>query len=76
MGALTYRPAWNVHQETSLSDLDDLSEECWALLNREEVSDLDALFQMGGSSGGRAPRSWLTNGSSSSPHRATCLRQG
>ena len=56
MGALTYRPAWDVHQETALSDLDDLSEKCRALLNREEVSDLDALFQMGGSSGGARPK--------------------
>ena len=54
MGALTYRPAWDVHQETALSDLDDLSEKCRALLNHEEVSDLDAIFQMGGSSGGAA----------------------
>lgn len=56
MGALTYRPAWDVHQETALSDLDDLSEKCRALLNHEEVSDLDALFQMGGSSGGARPK--------------------
>ena len=56
MGALTYRPAWDVHQETALSDLDDLSEKCRALLNREEVSDLDVLFQMGGSSGGARPK--------------------
>ena len=56
MGALTYRPAWDVHQETALRDLDDLSEKCRALLNHEEVSDLDTLFQMGGSSGGARPK--------------------
>lgn len=52
MGALTYRPAWDVYQETAPSDLDDLSEKCRALLNREEVSNLDALFQIGGRTGG------------------------
>lgn len=56
MGALTYRPAWDVHQESALADLDALAAQCQALLNREDISDLDALFQMGGSSGGARPK--------------------
>ncbi|MDO4484936.1 MAG: type II toxin-antitoxin system HipA family toxin [Clostridia bacterium] len=56
MGALTYRPAWDVHQASAPFDLDELSDTCRAILNREEVRDLDAVFQMGGSSGGARPK--------------------
>jgi len=56
MGALTYRPAWNVKKDTVLGDLDELSVKCHAILNHEEVSDLDELFRMGGSSGGARPK--------------------
>ena len=57
MGALTYRPAWDVRQDAKLTDLDELSAKCQAILNREDVADLDAVFQMGGSSGGARPNS-------------------
>ena len=56
MGALTYRPAWNVQKDTTFGDLDELSEKCHAILNHEDVSDLDELFRMGGSSGGARPK--------------------
>lgn len=56
MGALIYRPAWDVRQEAVLPDLDALSQKCQALLNREDVDDLDSIFQMGGSSGGARPK--------------------
>ena len=56
MGALTYRPAWDVHREKSLYDWDELAEKCRAVLHHEDVCDLDALFQMGGSSGGARPK--------------------
>lgn len=56
MGALSYRPAWNTHQETDLIDLDELSDQCHAVLNHEDISDLDSLFRMGGSSGGARPK--------------------
>lgn len=56
MGALTYRPAWDVRQETLPPDLDALSAQCQALLNREDVADLDAIFRMGSSSGGARPK--------------------
>lgn len=56
MGALTYRPAWDVHQDAKLTDLDELSAKCQAILKREDVTDLDAVFQLGGSSGGARPK--------------------
>ena len=56
MGALTYRPAWDAKKETVLGDLDELSAKCHAILNHEDVSDLDDLFRMGGSSGGARPK--------------------
>lgn len=56
MGALTYRPAWNVHEESTLSDLDELAASCAALLRHEEIGNIDDLFQLGGSSGGARPK--------------------
>jgi len=56
MGALSYRPAWDVQADVSLPNLDELSAKCQAILNREDVSDLDNVFQMGGSSGGARPK--------------------
>lgn len=56
MGALTYRPAWDVQHDPVLSDLDELSARCSAILNHEDVSNLDDLFRLGGSSGGAGPK--------------------
>lgn len=56
MGALTYRPAWDVHQDVQLADLDELSAKCHSILNHEDINDLDDVFQMGGSSGGARPK--------------------
>ena len=56
MGALRYHPAWETRSETQLGDLDELSAECHALLNHNEIANLDDLFQMGGSSGGARPK--------------------
>ena len=56
MGALTYRPAWEMEKESSMEDLDELAASCQRLLNHEDVSDLDTLFRMGGSSGGARPK--------------------
>ena len=56
MGALTYHPAWVLHEPSHLGDLDALSAQCQALLLQEDVGDLDALFQLGGSSGGARPK--------------------
>ncbi len=56
MGALTYFPSWDVSAEAVLSDLDELAGRCQAILNREDVSNLDDIFRMGGSSGGARPK--------------------
>lgn len=56
MGALTYRPAWDSQRDTALGDLDELSSKCSAILNHEEVQDLDEVFRLGGSSGGARPK--------------------
>ena len=56
MGALAYRPAWNIQQDAAIGDLDELSAQCHAILNHEDAGDLDELFQMGGSSGGARPK--------------------
>lgn len=56
MGALVYRPAWDTKQDAALSDLDELSAKCQMILKHEDVSDLDNLFCMGGSSGGARPK--------------------
>lgn len=56
MGALSYRPAWNIQKDAAIGDLDELSAQCHAILNHEDAGDLDELFQMGGSSGGARPK--------------------
>ena len=56
MGALTYHPSWDMREDAVLSDLDELAARCQAILNREDVSNLDDIFQMGGSSGGARPK--------------------
>ena len=56
MGALVYRPAWDTKQDAVLYDLDELSAKCQTILKHEDVSDLDNLFHMGGSSGGARPK--------------------
>lgn len=56
MGALTYSPAWEMERESSIENLDALAASCQRLLNQEDVSDLDELFRLGGSSGGARPK--------------------
>ena len=59
MGALTYEPDMHFQTETSLSDLDIISDECRQVLQSDDsadVSALDDLFAMGGSSGGARPK--------------------
>ena len=60
MGGLSYRPAWNIRQDTAIDDLDELSAQCHAILNHEDAGNLDELFQMGGSSGGARPKIMTT----------------
>ena len=59
MGALEYRPVYELKTETMITDMDRLSEECAKILRSEESDDLDTLFAMGGSSGGARPKVFL-----------------
>ena len=56
MGALTYRPAWDISRDASPGDLDVLAAQCGALLQQKETADPDKLFRLGGSSGGARPK--------------------
>ena len=56
MGALTYRPAWDLSHDTVIKDLDTLAAQCSALLQHDDTADPDELFRLGGSSGGAQPK--------------------
>lgn len=56
MGALTYQPERSLVTERSEMSLDQLALECEKVFKTEESDNLDALFQMGGSSGGARPK--------------------
>ena len=56
MGALTYRPAWDIPRDSALGDLDELAAQCSAVLEHEDTEDPDELFRLGGSSGGARPK--------------------
>ncbi len=61
LGALTYEPSQAFKEECEC-DLDYLSEEANKILNSEENSNgLDALFLLGGSSGGSHPKAHVTH---------------
>ena len=52
MGALEYRPVFDMQKQKQTGDLDWLAEECARVLRSEKTEDLDTLFALGGSSGG------------------------
>ena len=56
MGALTYKPSRDIHDDITLTGLDDIAGECKKILNSEEDANLDMLFANGGSSGGARPK--------------------
>lgn len=56
MGALTYRPEHDLERENSDLTLDQLALECQKMFETNQSENLDALFQMGGSSGGARPK--------------------
>jgi serine/threonine-protein kinase HipA len=56
MGALEYEPDWTMIGEAEIRDLDYLCGQCQKILRAEYSKDLDALYQMGGSSGGARPK--------------------
>ena len=56
MGALEYEPSTPLAPDSSLDNLDEIAEECKRLLKTDFSDDLDALFALGGSSGGARPK--------------------
>lgn len=60
MGALEYEPEASLTPSTIIDDLDQIAAECAAVLATDYSPDLDALFALGGSSGGARPKI-LTN---------------
>lgn len=60
MGALTYVPNYEMDHNIETDDLDQIAAECKKLFDTNESDDLDALFAMGGSSGGARPKIYTT----------------
>ena len=56
MGALEYEPEMTFAPAVSCEDLDAIADECARVLNSDYSDDLDALFALGGSSGGARPK--------------------
>lgn len=57
MGALSYRPEYNILENKDYQeDYDSLALSCKKILNTEYSDDLDNLFRLGGSSGGERPK--------------------
>lgn len=56
MGALSYKPVHKFYDKDTAYDLDEILKECTKILNSEYSSDLDKLFNLGGSSGGARPK--------------------
>lgn len=59
-GALEYRPALEIASALIIEDLDKVANECAEVLAARDAQDLDALFAMGGSSGGTRPKVFYT----------------
>ena len=56
MGALTYKPVFEMGQNSDERSLDEIAGECEKILNTKACDDLDFLFAKGGSSGGARPK--------------------
>jgi hypothetical protein len=56
MGAVEYRPQYNLKIENSKLSLDELAIECKKVFESKKSKYLDKLYQMGGSSGGARPK--------------------
>jgi len=56
MGALTYKPEHKFESSKQESDYDKLATECSKILESQDSSNLDELFNLGGSSGGARPK--------------------
>lgn len=60
MGALRYEPSFAHLGSESIGDFDAFAQSCRAVLANRDVSDLDELLALGGSSGGARPKALLT----------------
>lgn len=56
MGALSYKPVYELKVRNSLLDYDMLANACANILADKPSDDLDELFRLGGSSGGARPK--------------------
>lgn len=56
MGGLTYEPEYKLTYKATPIDLDMIAKECSDILNTNDTKDLDALYLLGGSSGGARPK--------------------
>lgn len=56
MGALTYQPENRLEADIADMSFDQIAEECRKVFESTPTDSLDALFQMGGSSGGARPK--------------------
>ena len=56
MGALIYVPEWNIASEYEIGTLDEVAAACRSIFLNEETDYIDALYSMGGSSGGARPK--------------------
>ncbi len=56
MGALTYEPERCLGGDAGGIDLDELAGQCRRMLSSEYDGDLDALYRLGGTSGGARPK--------------------
>lgn len=64
-GALTYHPQSNFELAQEPKDLDELAELSRQILADQKVSDLDAVYAAGGSSGGACPKVNIVDGQGS-----------
>ena len=56
MGALSYKPEYNLLEDKDYQEDYNLALSCKKILNTEHSADLDNLFRLGGSSGGARPK--------------------
>ncbi len=59
MGLLEYVPDFSVETDRSDIDFDAIQKECNDLLNSKDVSDIESLYSLGGSSGGARPKALI-----------------
>ena len=60
LGGLSYEPTQIISEDSDDIDLDFLSNEANKILNNEEnISDLDEIYNLGGSSGGARPKAHI-----------------